>query len=149
MVKPPTLEWTLSPWFSYWRMDGDWTNQPTQHARMKCKLAASDLFYENACTVKSKGKRGTHYTPKISLLHKVNITVMHEVISSMKPLHTILSSHILISLLPGLSPAQCAASGWAGSMFANNALLGGGVSVRVWIREQRKIKRRSKALLSL
>ena len=35
------------------------------------------------------------------------------------------------------------------SMFANNALLGGGVRVRVWIREQRKIKRRSKALLSL
>ena len=34
-------------------------------------------------------------------------------------------------------------------MFANNALLGGGVRVRVWIREQRKIKRRSKALLSL
>ena len=31
------------------------------------------------------------------------------------------------------------------SMFANNALLGGGV--RVSIREQRKIKRRSKALL--
>ena len=38
-----------------------------------------------------------------------------------------------------------------GSMFANNALLVGGVRVRVrvWIREQRKIKRRSKALLSL
>jgi len=35
------------------------------------------------------------------------------------------------------------------SMFVNNALLGGGVRVRVWIREQRKIKRRSKALLSL
>ena len=35
------------------------------------------------------------------------------------------------------------------SMFANNALLVGGVRVRVWIREQRKIKRRSKALLSL
>ena len=35
------------------------------------------------------------------------------------------------------------------SMFANSALLGGGVRVRVWIREQRKIKRRSKALLSL
>ena len=35
------------------------------------------------------------------------------------------------------------------SMFANNALLGGGVRVRVWIREQRKIKRRSKSLLSL
>ena len=33
------------------------------------------------------------------------------------------------------------------SRFANNALLGGGVRVRVWIREQRKIKRRSKALL--
>ena len=32
------------------------------------------------------------------------------------------------------------------SMFA---LLGGGVRVRAWIREQRKIKRRSKALLSL
>ena len=31
----------------------------------------------------------------------------------------------------------------------NNALLGGGVRVRVWIREQRKIKRRSKILLSL
>ena len=26
-------------------------------------------------------------------------------------------------------------------MFANNALLGGGVKVRVWIREQRKIER--------
>ena len=35
------------------------------------------------------------------------------------------------------------------SMFANNALLGGGVRVRVWIREQRKVKRSSKALLSL
>ena len=35
------------------------------------------------------------------------------------------------------------------SMFANNVLLGGGVRVRVWIREQRKIKRRSKALLCL
>ena len=34
------------------------------------------------------------------------------------------------------------------SMFTNNALLGGGVRVRVCIREQRKIKR-SKALLSL
>ena len=34
-------------------------------------------------------------------------------------------------------------------MFANNALLGGGVRIRVWIREQRKIKRRSKAPLSL
>ena len=33
-------------------------------------------------------------------------------------------------------------------MFANNALLGGEVRVRVWIREQRKIKRRSEALLS-
>ena len=39
------------------------------------------------------------------------------------------------------------------SRFANNALLGGGVRVRVrvrvGIREQRKNKRRSKALLSL
>ena len=35
------------------------------------------------------------------------------------------------------------------SMFANNALLGGGGRGRVWIREQRKIKRRSKALLCL
>ena len=35
------------------------------------------------------------------------------------------------------------------SMFANNTLLGGRVRVRVWIREQRKIKRGSKALLSL
>ena len=37
------------------------------------------------------------------------------------------------------------------SRIANNALLGGGVRVRVrvWIREQRKIKRRSKAPLSL
>ena len=35
------------------------------------------------------------------------------------------------------------------SMFANNALLGGGVRVRVWIREQRKIKRKSKTLLRL
>ena len=35
------------------------------------------------------------------------------------------------------------------SRIANNALLGGGVRVRVWIREQRKIKRRSKVLLSL
>ena len=34
------------------------------------------------------------------------------------------------------------------SMFPN-ALLGGGVRVRVWIREQRKIERRSKALLRL
>ena len=34
-------------------------------------------------------------------------------------------------------------------MFANNALLGGGVKVRVWIREQRKIKRRSKANLNI
>ena len=33
------------------------------------------------------------------------------------------------------------------SRFANNALLGGGVRVRAWIKEQRKIKRRSKALL--
>ena len=35
------------------------------------------------------------------------------------------------------------------SILANNALLGGEVKVGVWIREQRKIKRRSKALLSL
>ena len=35
------------------------------------------------------------------------------------------------------------------SRFANNALLGGGVRVRVGTREQRKNKRRSKALLSL
>ena len=35
------------------------------------------------------------------------------------------------------------------SMFANNAVLGGGVRVRAWIREQRKIKRRSEALLCL
>ena len=37
------------------------------------------------------------------------------------------------------------------SRIANSALLGGGVRVRVrfWIREQRKIKRRSKALLRL
>ena len=35
------------------------------------------------------------------------------------------------------------------SRIANNALLGGGVRVRLWIRNQRKIKRRSKALLSL
>ena len=35
------------------------------------------------------------------------------------------------------------------SRIANNALLGGGVRVRVWIRGQRKIKRRSKVLLSL
>ena len=34
-------------------------------------------------------------------------------------------------------------------MFANNALLGGGVKVRVWIREQRKINRRSKAILDI
>ena len=32
--------------------------------------------------------------------------------------------------------------------FANNALLGGGIGVRVWIREERKIKRRPKALLN-
>ena len=32
------------------------------------------------------------------------------------------------------------------SVFANSALLGGGARVRVWIREQRKIKRRLKAL---
>ena len=35
------------------------------------------------------------------------------------------------------------------SRFANSALLGGGVRARVWIREQRKIKRRSKALPKL
>ena len=35
------------------------------------------------------------------------------------------------------------------SMFANNALLGGGVRVRVWISEQRKIKRKSMAQQSL
>ena len=35
------------------------------------------------------------------------------------------------------------------SMFVNNALLGGGVRVRIWIREKGKIRRRSKALLSL
>ena len=34
-------------------------------------------------------------------------------------------------------------------MFANNVFFGGGVRVRVEIREQRKIKRRSKGLLSL
>jgi len=34
------------------------------------------------------------------------------------------------------------------SRFANNVLLRGEVRVRVWIREQRKTKRRSKALLS-
>ena len=33
-------------------------------------------------------------------------------------------------------------------MFVNNALLGGGVRVRAWIREQRKNKGKSKALLS-
>ena len=32
------------------------------------------------------------------------------------------------------------------SMFANNVLLGGGVRIRVGAREQRKIKKRSKAL---
>ena len=35
------------------------------------------------------------------------------------------------------------------SRIANNALLGGGVKVRVWIRGQRKIKGRSKALVNL
>ena len=35
------------------------------------------------------------------------------------------------------------------SRFANNALLEGGVRVRVWIGEQRKIKRRLKSLKSL
>ena len=35
------------------------------------------------------------------------------------------------------------------SMLPNNALLRGGVRVRAWIREQRKIKRRSEALLCL
>ena len=35
------------------------------------------------------------------------------------------------------------------SMFSNNALLWGGVRFRAWIREQRKIKRRSEALLCL
>ena len=34
-------------------------------------------------------------------------------------------------------------------VLANTALLESGVTVRVWIREQRKIKRRSKPLLSL
>ena len=32
------------------------------------------------------------------------------------------------------------------SRFANNALLGGGVRVRVWIREQRKIKRQKQTV---
>ena len=44
---------------------------------------------------------------------------------------------------PGTEASMCLYM----SMFANNALLGGGVRVRVWIREQRKIKR-SKAPLS-
>ena len=35
------------------------------------------------------------------------------------------------------------------SRFASNVLLGGGVRVRIGIREQRKIKSRYKALLSL
>ena len=35
------------------------------------------------------------------------------------------------------------------SRFANNALLGGGVKVRVWIREQRKIKGTTKPLLAV
>ena len=39
--------------------------------------------------------------------------------------------------------------GSSGQDLTSNALLGGGVRVRVWIREQRKIKRRSKTLLSL
>ena len=43
VVKPPTLEWTLQPWSNYWRMDGDWTNQPTQHAPMKCEPVAYQI----------------------------------------------------------------------------------------------------------
>ena len=35
------------------------------------------------------------------------------------------------------------------SRIANNALLGGGVRVRVWIREQRKIKGTTKPLLAI
>ena len=35
------------------------------------------------------------------------------------------------------------------SRFANNELLGGGVKVRVWIREQRKIKGTTKPLLAV
>ena len=35
------------------------------------------------------------------------------------------------------------------SMFANIGLLGSGIRLRFWIKEQGKIKRRSKALLSL
>ena len=38
VVKHPTLEWTLSPWSSYWRMDRGSTNQPTQHALTQCEL---------------------------------------------------------------------------------------------------------------
>ena len=54
---------------------------------------------------------------------------------------------------PGMSwqwcRCECCHSSPHMSMFANNALLGSGVRVRVWIREQRKIKRWSKTLLSL
>ena len=80
VVKPPTLEWTLLPWSSYWRMDGDWTNQPTQHALMKCKHVASQICIMKllVATAKSKVKKGTHYTINMPLLQNVNTTIMHE-----------------------------------------------------------------------
>ena len=37
VVKVPTLEWTLSPWFSYLIVDRDSANQPMQHALKKCE----------------------------------------------------------------------------------------------------------------
>ena len=48
VVKVPTLEWILSPSSSYWRMDRDSVNQPTQHALKKCELVLS-CVYQEAC----------------------------------------------------------------------------------------------------
>ena len=59
-----------------------------------------------------------------------------------KKIDSLLSNLICTSLVP--RPEETPHM----SMFANNALLGGGVRVRVWIREQKKIKRRSKEILS-
>ena len=60
---------------------------------------------------------------------------------TMAPLATVMLGEPDVAKLTPSSPYT--------SRIANNALLEGGVRVRVWIREQGKIKRRSKALLSL
>ena len=52
------------------------------------------------------------------------------------------------SVLPGFDQTTLWLLHTCMSRFANNELFGSGVRVRVWIREQRNIKR-SKALLSL